>query len=469
MIITDLFLSPWVRDDSKRFVNTLPGKPKALQMSYLQSLNRNMEQIYSYTKALVENDRTFSSEAVDSMVKVYLSASKKYDEVKIRLDDFNDTLFESVTEEMVDFIRGVRSVCVLKWARFNDVYIYGGILLLLIHFASVFVILLSKPSRLFRLKIPKLTKKLKILLFHSADWVSFLSLLLIVSHSLSLFSNSFVVYELKVVLFSHQTLIIVLAVTKLKHLLIGRSSHETEKLMSVCFKALLPYVVVMVCARLSASFHSCRDQQDDCTPAEFLKPYSKFSESSLSSNILKVTLIGSTVFMYRAALSHCQRTFDKYFSSNKYNTLYSFLSFPWTRESICSVLVILLFDEIFRIVSIISAWIVFVAFIIGIISIVWKPWLSIRNNAVNNPSSFSTSLDGAADTIHCLSPVSWLLMIMLAPIAMVITVPNDSYIAVLGLMILQISFTIRIIQDLPQGLRSVFFILLNTNVYQIVS
>ena len=449
MIIPDLFQSPWVRDDSNRFVNTLPTKPKALQMSYLQSLNRNMEQIFSYTKALVEYDRTFSSEAVDSMVKVYLSASKKYDEVK-RLDDYNDTLFESVKEEMVDFIRGVRSICVMKWAKFNDIYIYSGILLLLVHFVSIFVILLSKPSHLFQ----KLTKKLKILLFHSADWVSLLSLLLIVLHSLSLFSNSFVVYELKVVLFSHQTLIVVLAVTKLKLLLIGRSSHETEKLMSVCFKALLPYFIVMVCARLSASFHSCRDQQDECTPAELLKPYSKFSESSLSSNILKVTLIGSTVFMYRAALSHCQKTFEKYFSSNKYHTLYSFLSFPWTRESICSVLVILLFDEIFRIVSIISAWIVYVAFIIAIISIVWKPWLSIRKNSIKNPSSFSTGLDGAADTIYCLSPVSWLLMIILAPIAMVIAVPNDSYIAVLGLMILQISFTIRIVQELPQGSKS---------------
>ena len=454
MIIPDIFLSPWVRDDSNRFVNTLSTKPKALQMSYLQSLNRNMEQMYSYTKALVEYDRTFSSEAVDSMVKVYLSASKKYDEVK-RLDDFNDTLFESVKEEMVDFIRGVRLVCVMKWAKFNDIYIYSGILLLLVHFVSIFVILLSKPSHLFRLKIHYLTKKLKILLFHSADWVSLLSLLLIVLHSLSLFSNSFVVYELKVVLFSHQTLIVVLAVTKLKHLLIGRSSHETEKLMSVCFKSLLPYFVVMVCARLSASFHSCRDQQDECTPAEFLKPYSKFSESSLSSNVLKVSLIGSTVFMYRAALSHCQKTFEKYFSSNKYHTLYSFLSFPWTRESICSVLVILLFDEIFRIVSIISAWIVYVAFIIAIISIVWKPWLSIRKNAVNNPnSSFSTDLDGATDTVYCLSPVSWLLMIILAPIAMVIAVPNDSYIAVLGLLILQISFTIRIVQELPQGSKS---------------
>ena len=446
MVLPDLFHRP-----SGLFPLDGPG---TVSLDLLQSLHLNMEQVHLYLKALVKHDHSFSSPAVDSLMKVYLSAVKRYTDVKGTKEMMNETVVDSVASEMKAFIRGVRAVCVEKWAKFNDTYINIGISLLLVHIVLVCVMLVSqsKPStpslHLRMTALLVMVRRLKAVRFRSIDVTSCVSVFVAVFHSFSLFSNSFVVYEQSVVIFSTQSLMLVLALGVLRQTIVGRDTRRFKEILGDCFRTLLPYCGVMVCVRLSAVFHSCRDQQDECTVVEFLKPYSKYSDSaSLVNTVLKVVGIGASVCLYRVAVTHFERTVSGYLSCKRCQTIHSSLSFAWARESVSAVLVILLFEEIFRIVSVVAAWIVYVVFMVGLVGVAWRPWWYIKGTDCQRESDFTR----AWDDVHCLYPVAWLLMIVIAPVTLVVAVPNDSYLPALGVMVLQLSLTVAVIQDSPRG------------------
>ena len=457
MIIPDLFLLTQpppplllARDGKKQTKDYLPSR---ITIDFLHALNLNMEQLYTYLKTLVEYDRTFSSSEVNSLLNIYLSAKKRYVETKAS-KNLNSTAMESVAAEMKEFIRGVRLICTEKWAKFNDTYIYTGMAFLLAHFVCVCVMFLYNSNM--ESTHHRLMETLKRIF--SIDWTSLLSLVLIVFHSFSLFSNSFVVYEGNVVTFSSQTLIIVLAFGALRRLLAERGCDSFSDFARVCFKVLWPYCGVMACIKLSAVFHSCRDQQDDCEIGEMLKPLMKHNVKTIMGSFLKISFFSASWYLYRVSVTYCEQTFAKYlYDSKHYRKMFFSLFFLVTCESVFIVLLISIFDELLRIVSVVSAWIIYAVFGIGLIGIFRAPWYDSENyfKELNHDRLITTCKTGYSknleDIVHCLFPVSHLFVIVLTPVLMLVAVPNDSYTAAIGLMVLQLCLTIVILQETPQG------------------
>ncbi len=398
-------------------------------------------------KTLIEYDGTFSSSALDLLLKDYHLVRKRYDNV-IKTKIINETEANSVISDMTEFIKGVRAVCTAKWAKFNDMYIYIGIVILILQLISVCsMLILQRNNQNPKASFSQLLTNLKGILL--TDYTSGISLLLVTFHSFSLFSNSFVIFEQTVVTVSTQTLIILLAFNALRQQWSNNNNNNTLFTKQHAIRILWPYFGIMVCTRLSSIFHSCRDQQDECIVIEFLQPFNKYNNLSLVNNIMKTLLLCLSVFFYRLVITHSERTFDKYLSCNKkYADIFFNLTFVFLREYIGGILVILFLDNLFKIVSVALAWMIYTTFVIGLAVLIWKPWLL----AGKYIKEIDWRLIGANDiVIHCLSPVTWLLMMVLLPIVMIVVVPNDTYIVVFVLMILQLSLTVVILQETPRG------------------
>ena len=452
IIISDLFLKPRLQQQQQTLNNPLEDNNVLSTLDYLHALNLNMEQIYLYMKTLIEYDGTFLSSSVDLLLQDYHSVRKRYNDI-VKTKSLNETKINSVITGMREFIGGVRTVCTEKWAKFNDVYIYTGIallLMLLIIICGMIILQNDNYDNSKRFDNGLLTK-LKFVFLTDFDWTSILSLVLIIFHSFSFFSNSFVVFEQEVVAFSYQTLIVAVAYKSLRQFWITKTNNYN--IVRNCCRILWPYFAIMACIRLSSLFHSCRDQQDECVIIEFLQPFNKYNGSSFIGYLVRAFFLALSVFFYRMVISYSERTFVKYLSCNKkYENILFSLSFEVTRGLIMGIIALILLDGLLKIVSVTIAWIIYITFIIGLVGLIWKPWL-LAEQYIEEIDWSQQQLTGANNaTTHCLFPLSWLLMLALTPIVMIVAVPNDAYVAVFVLMILQLTLTIRILQDSPQGI-----------------
>lgn len=134
------------------------------------------------------------------------------------------------------------------------------------------------------------TMKLNELRIHfskcKASFLDYAALLSCLVYFLSLFSNSYVVYEDAVTGFLFQTLVILLCVAIIvnvfKKAVNPESKHgrHTKVELSFLLIVLFQMFCVLVGVRLSQLFHACREEQWTCETSMFLQPLSAFSKSS---------------------------------------------------------------------------------------------------------------------------------------------------------------------------------------------
>ena len=139
------------------------------------------------------------------------------------------------------------------------------------------------------------------------------SILLCFSHSLSLLSNSFVVYEDRSSSFILQSLLILTLVVQMLAILSVVDSGAKRRVPKECLwmfvRVVLLVLAVACCLRLSTLFRSCREEQLDCEVSWFLQPLSaillKFEHFRLMRLFISVASVISVIAVVTLWLRHC--------------------------------------------------------------------------------------------------------------------------------------------------------------------
>lgn len=139
-----------------------------------------------------------------------------------------------------------------------------------------------------------------------ASFLDYAALLSCLVYFLSLFSNSYVVYEDAVTAFLFQTLVILLCVAIIVNVVKktvnpeAKHGRHTKIELSFLFIVLVLMLCVLVGVRLSQHFRACREEQWTCETSMFLQPLSFFSKSaSISMNfrlLFSISGIAATIY-----------------------------------------------------------------------------------------------------------------------------------------------------------------------------
>ena len=167
----------------------------------------------------------------------------------------------------------------VRWAQFDDVFIYTGLALIAAVPVSLASFLIAKSLQCWRGR-----GVLQARLIGEAGWVDVVSAMLVGCLWLAPVSNrvlvSFVVFEQDVVVFLLQTLLVclVLVRARLACKQLPRRSGSSS-VLPLLVKVSWRIVGAMVCVRLSRLFYFCRDQQDDCEQTNLILPLSSAYET----------------------------------------------------------------------------------------------------------------------------------------------------------------------------------------------
>lgn len=337
--------------DTQFSVDKSDGYKGRVTQEFLSALQINAEQLQRYLKTYVKHSDDFPSNVYISLQNKLAHAQKLHSDVKTHLDPSQADLTEAA-RVYVTYMREVKSMCHNVWAKFDDFHIAQGIFLftltvfmniltlfntelslrcigkslsialiigipislvtlvfsplpLEIGITSIVDVILSLsfyPLVVFLfvhsyLLIYQLYKSLvKISLtdflfsiFSQLSFIYLFSIVVAVGCSISLVSNSFILYEGDMTLFFIQSLLIL----HLYSLVQGLSSHcavlhppdgkertreqnDYQKapisLMSIVKKS-WPLILAMIVVRLTKLFHSCRDLQVGCETTSFILPF----------------------------------------------------------------------------------------------------------------------------------------------------------------------------------------------------
>lgn len=148
-------------------------------------------------------------------------------------------------------------------------------------------------------------------------FIEMFSVLLCCMHSVSLLSNSFVVYEDRSTLFLVQSLLIAVLVAQTSvgichHLSTadsGAKRRVPKEFPWSAVRVVLLVVAIAGCIRLSAVFRSCREEQVDCEASWFAQPLTAilvklehFRLARLSVSVVSVIIVIAVVTLW---LRHC--------------------------------------------------------------------------------------------------------------------------------------------------------------------
>ena len=500
MIITDIFV-PHELNPTPKLSQTLHSNltyPRSVYydrvtFELLSALKRNADQLYQYMRTQIKYGGDFSSSAVSFLEEKYKLANIKFNAVRILedvkdLDDFQRSQLTSTADVTIDFMSSLRSVCIEMWAKFDDVYISSGILVLILCLLAVTIVLFIVEDTETGIKTNResFQNLIQTLIYCILDteWINIISMILVLLHSVALFSNSFVVYEQNLIVFFQQTLVISLAAVKLKQAFISANfipwkwktrkeafdeltKNPTLEIISwksvvmLCVNTLWPYIGMMVCIRLSALFHSCRDQQDDCTPLHIFKSL-KLLEPNEVSYLFVVSRFILLLFFFFGTVKATDHFFRSKFSCHeRYTDICSSVCSFFTGHLVLAALPMAIFEVASYNLALVSIWCVYIVSITSIFILIWKPWFGSGHYfrdlnwkctlAKEDPKFFGSSDSEILDTVHCLAPVTWLVMSILSPIVLVVVVPNDVYFFSFTLFLLQLMLLITVLQNSPEG------------------
>ena len=354
MIIPEVFL-PWgsppqtttTADDSA------DGYKGRVTLEFLGLLQVNAKQMQTYLKTYIKHSEDFPSDVYMDLQNKFADAQRLHSDVRSQSGASQKDL-SAIASEYVDYMREVKTMCHDVWAKFDNFHINQGSLLfslvVLLTLLSLFdpdfsVASLGKCFRIsFFLGVPVSLVSLVVsplplefgmtsildvtlslsfyplllyTLFHSLilghhmytilkegsvfvwifsllNQVSFtyvLGVIVVISYSVSLTSNSFILYEGDMTAFFLQSMLICLIVQRMQALSgeyapvispssSGNRNNEVKTFskksnfsLMLALSEVWPLVLAMAVVRLTKAFHACRDLQVGCEATSFIQPY----------------------------------------------------------------------------------------------------------------------------------------------------------------------------------------------------
>ena len=336
MVIPEVFLPylPGHRADSEPPVEN--GYEGRVTPEFLTALKINAEQLQLYLATYVQYSDDFPSKVYQLLEEKLHRAIHLHEAIQIQRDGriMQEDLTDAASA-YVQYMKDVKAMCQSVWAKFDGTSINKGLFLLTLSVCVTILSLLNVEQSVRSLKksartgfsigtmlsfgsvllernqlelsLNGLTLVIMPLSFYSltiisllylwnvgykslnwlrfvTSWrnissfvvrVSFVNAVAIVTmllYSISLLSNSFIVYEGDMVVFFVQTMAACFAMGKLRREFLeskwqrNAPQHLTKRIL----KTFAPFVLLMVCVRATKLFHSCRDSQDGCESTTFI-------------------------------------------------------------------------------------------------------------------------------------------------------------------------------------------------------
>jgi len=327
----------------------------------LTALQQNAEQVQCFLHKYNEQSNDLPQLQLTMLEEEYRSAKSQLKELFSHVssnENISDEALSALANRYIDYLGRVRDLCRSVWSKFDLVtmtvggfviicaFLFNVVLALCepkstqlsaVVFVAVSTVGLSGVAGLLQLQSPGLFLLLTsfaiafflivIFLFvgkHIVAWIlscsgcfqllEVFSAALCSVHSVSLLSNSFVVYEDRSTLFLVQSLLIVQTFVVLCRRLstvdqgAKRRTPKEFSWPSFYYIALL-IVIFAVCVRTSALFRLCREEQTDCEVSWFSQPLSavlmKFEQFRLARMSVSVAAVVFIVVVVTAWMRHC--------------------------------------------------------------------------------------------------------------------------------------------------------------------
>ena len=384
-------------EDGNRFsVEESEGYKGRVTREFLTALQINAEQLQRYLKTYVKHSEDFPSDVYVTLQTKLARAQKLHSSLKSSQNSSQAELTE-VASAYVGYMREVKSMCHNVWAKFDDFHIAQGIVLFTLavcmNVLSLFdpdlslqcllkcfptACVLGAVVSLVSLVVSPLPLEvglsslldmflslsfyplLLFLLFHVSflcyqiyqsfknsltnvvllciDRLSFtyvFSIIVTVACSVTLLSNSFILYEGDMTIFLIQSMLICFSVQRLQQCLTVQpslSQHSTtcssdkEKIegqkiglktppsIVSILRTLWPLLLAMLLVRLTRLFHACRDLQVECEATSFIQPYhgavetlGRLADARLFLSCLGVTCVPVSLAVFVRRNKHSRR------------------------------------------------------------------------------------------------------------------------------------------------------------------
>ncbi|XP_019852911.1 PREDICTED: GPI ethanolamine phosphate transferase 3-like isoform X2 [Amphimedon queenslandica] len=376
--------------------------PYQSKMHLINSLRTNSQQLHAFIKAQNRFSNDIPHHEVLKLQNEYSILEKMYTSIS-STNELSD--FKTIENQYINYMAKVREICLSVWTKFDTNKMNAGVIVLILHVILLLTILFFMTKLSFSL----ILAKVKLLDAVSVITVAF--------HSVSLFSNSFVVYEGKMVTFLMQSFMAALIVTKFREevlqLILNHRNLKWNVFIIQLYKNVEPCFKIMVCVHISRYSHVCRDQQDDCTVLEFFsKPDAPFSSGNylIAISIYVLKLIKS-VFQPFVFEKHAQKLI-----------VYSLV------VALCGI-----FSEI---LSVFMYWIYVAGVIILIFSMVKLSVNQYRKNEAKK--NFSITLDS----------YSWILLLIWISVSFIVKGMNNMLLIPLSISLIQFILLTQILSKM---------------------
>lgn len=315
MIIPELFL---FFNGSTSTAHHEDGFSGRVTNELLSALRTNAQQIHNYLETYSQYSGDIPPQTYHTLSNALHHTLALHDGV-INNEKVSAVAATEVAKEYVSYMKSVRRMCHLVWAKFDDVHIWYGLVLILLSVAvgmlsvasggrvgsalrgcwcfsapiglvlaggsadgslrwAVFMfvywtLVLMSVAMLWRMRCSVMMSSLchpvsmMSSLRHPVTILSGLAVVMAGLYAGSFLSNSFILYEGDMLIFFLQTLIVCFAILRLR-VELTTSHHVLRTLVSVG----APCVALMVCLRATKVFYSCRDLQfqDGCEDTTFI-------------------------------------------------------------------------------------------------------------------------------------------------------------------------------------------------------
>lgn len=416
--------------------------------SLLTALKSNTDQLNNFINIQNQYGNYLPSDQVNSLKETYQSISSQYWEA-INISDTSS--LTNIVDSYIKYMRKVRDICSTSWATFDVLSMLVGIAMLVVHLVAVLFIIVTGFSNYS---------------FWSNDfkWIDVVAGGIAILHSLSLFANSFVVYEGQMAIFLSQSLLLALLVNKVlcdfskvvwvyppltrdkrMYLLTTKDNNVMYCCWSsmtelICTSA-LPFVKIMVCVHLTSYFHTCRDQQIECTLSSLFQrlDINMFGLIRYSVSVL------SFIFTMRY-ISYFLKNFFVYGDCS-----YKRFIFPERALIIANELKIAVNMTGFTALSyeIIPVW-MFRGLVAAVIFVIVY---GIKYPFVSNKSSDLSIIasDNDDNVPLVLAPYSWILLSVWIVITFVVVIANDFLFISISVGLIQFVFMLQMLKESTEG------------------
>ena len=294
MMIPEVFLT------SGGMEITLPAPSKHLSsvkgvnvtLDFLSGLRANADQLAKYLHTYVQYSRDFPDEAYEELDLIFNRTQALHEGLLAEIEKEStsrqvsvsaskrDKELVAIAEAYMTYMSRVKEICQEVWAKFEDLSIVLGIVLLLLPVLILCCVLLCSIVR-------------RGCASHSLHgpgcWVDWASSIVLALSSLSVFSNSFIIFEQDAVLFLQQSLLVCFLFLQLRRAFTVEAGRRLPplQLLSFVYHCIWRVLGVMVCVRVVRVFHICRDQQDTCIEPWYMRSLSSLLPMVHYTNTLR--------------------------------------------------------------------------------------------------------------------------------------------------------------------------------------